>query len=66
MNEAAEVLRIADMRVLPSSVSIAGHPSGTRPIGKIAQAVEIQRLRLQFRIAQPTNRINPIAPARTG
>lgn len=41
MNEAAEVLRIADMRVLPSSVSIAGHPSGTRPIGKVAQAIEI-------------------------
>jgi hypothetical protein len=41
MNEAAEVLRIADMRVLPPPASIAGHPSGTRPISKDAEPVKV-------------------------
>lgn len=66
MNEAAEPLRIADMRILPSPVSIAGHPSGTRPIRQVAEAIEIQRLRLKFGVPQLANHVYAIASTWTG
>lgn len=64
-NEPWAKIWTAPFRDLGRSAPIAGHPSGTRPIGKVAQPVEIQRLRFELGVMQPLHHVDAVGTTGT-